>query len=368
MINATNTSWLSKLALVTVLSVSAAHAEPYLAARTGFKCSQCHLNKIGGGGRTEYGQAYTQYKMLMEQSQEWVRESRPEGVSSFDPKLNNAVTIGANFRAEQSAFIKNGTAPGKNELGIAEANLYVNVDLVKNFLSLYIDQTMAPASANREMWVMARNLPGNSYVRVGNTLLPYGLRLTDDQAFIRANTNYTYSNPAIAAEVGIEPGPVSFIANLSNTRLSTVGSVVHRRFRVGGSYSTDVKDAANQTFVTYGPFATANFGRFTMLGEVDFIKKANIADSLPDIKQMAHFYELNFLAMQGLNLKGTYEYFDKNTSVANKHDGQDRMTFGIETFPVEHLQLALYYRINRFVPDNDGANQNLLLGRTQVFF
>jgi hypothetical protein len=368
MIKGAMTMKFSRAAVALALSIAAAHAEPYLAARTGFKCSQCHLNKVGGGGRTEYGQAYTQYKLLMSQSQEWVRGSRSEGVSSFDPKLNDAVTIGANFRAEQSAFLKNGSAASKNELGIAEANLYVNVELVKNFLSLYIDQTMAPASANREMWVMARNLPANSYVRVGNTLLPYGLRLTDDQAFIRANTNYTYSNPAVAGEIGIEPGPVSFIANLSNTRLSTIGSYVHRRFRVGGSYSTDVKGAANQTFVTYGPFATANFGRFTMLGEVDFIKKANTADTLPDIKQVAHFYELNFLAMQGVNLKGTYEYLDRNTAVANKHDGQDRMTFGIETFPIQHLQLALYYRLNRFVPDNDSKNQDMLLGRTQIFF
>src|SRR5690606_32461545 len=109
-----------------------------------------------------------------------------------------------------------GTLPSDRQHTIAESNVYINIELAKNFLSLYIDQNMA-AGSNREMWMMARNLPGKSYVKVGRTLLPYGFRLMDDAAFVRSKTGYTYGTTQLAGEIGFEPGPLSIIANLTNT-------------------------------------------------------------------------------------------------------------------------------------------------------
>lgn len=346
---------------VALLAASAV-AEPYMAVRTGFKCSQCHLNQSGGAGRTEYGNAYTQYKLVMEQTQAMIRNSRDAGMTSFDPKLNDAVTIGANFRTEGNVYAKRGALPADNQHNIAEANIYVNVDLVKNFLSFYIDQTMAPtASTNREMWMMAR-LPYKSYVKVGRTLLPYGLRIMDDQAFIRAGTRYGYGRHDLAGEIGFEPGPVSVIANLTNDHFSSVGSVVFRNFRVGGSYGA-VTDGAQ--FTTYGPFLGASYGPFTAMAELDFIEEAS-ADST--IRSVAQFYELNVVPWQGINLKTTYEYFDRNTKIANRRDGQQRMTFGAEVFPIQYLQVGLYYRVNQFIPQSDAGNRDALIARAHVYF
>src|SRR5690606_10585957 len=137
-----------------------------------------------------------------------------------------------NFRTEGVVTQQQGAIAADRQHNIAESNVYLNVELVKNFLSFYVDQNMA-AGSNREIWMMARNLPLNSYVKVGRTLLPYGYRLMDDQAFIRTKMNYTYGRQDLAGEVGLEPGPFSVIANLTNAHLSTVGSVVFRNFRVG---------------------------------------------------------------------------------------------------------------------------------------
>lgn len=338
-----------------------AFAEPYMAVRTGFKCSQCHLNQSGGAGRTEYGTAYTQYKLVHEQTQAMIRNATDAGVTSFDPKLNDAITVGGNFRTEGAIQQKSGSIPSDRQHSIAESNVYLNFELVKNFLSLYVDQNMA-SGTNREMWMMARNLPGKSYIKIGRTLLPYGFRLMDDQAFIRNNTRYTYGRSDLAGEIGFEPGPVSVIANLTNTHFSSVGSVVFRNFRVGGSYGA-VTDGTK--FTTYGPFAGASYGRFTAMAEFDMIEEAS-ADST--IKRTAQFYELNFVPTQGANLKTTYEYFDRNDKIANKRDGQQRITFGAELFPIQYLQVGLYYRLNSFVPQNDGANQDQIIGRAHVFF
>jgi hypothetical protein len=295
-------------------------------------------------------------------AQEDILSTREGALTSFDPKLNDAVTISGNFRTEQFVKQKSGSEPADNVHQVSESNLYINIDLVKNFLSLYIDQNMA-AGSNREMWMMARKLPLNSYVKVGRTLLPYGFRLMDDQAFIRSKTGYTYGTTQLAGEVGLEPGPVSVIANVTNSNFSTVGSVVFRKFRVGGSYA---KTTEGTEFQAYGPFAGVNFGKWTMLAEVDFIKEPLTDTS--DVNRVAHFYEVNFLPVQGLNLKTTYEYFDNNTKIGNVRDGQDRMTFGAEFFPIQHLQVGAYYRVNRGNPKNDLNNQDMLITRAHVFF
>src|SRR5690606_34304264 len=107
-------------ALVVLLAASA-FAEPYMAVRTGFKCSQCHLNQTGGAGRTEYGNAYTQYKLVMSQTQSLIKNSREDGLTSFDPKLNDAVTIGANFRTEQFMNQESGAIAADNQHSISEA-------------------------------------------------------------------------------------------------------------------------------------------------------------------------------------------------------------------------------------------------------
>jgi hypothetical protein len=354
--------------VTAILSVFAAfcavvaHAEPYMAVRTGFKCSQCHLNQTGGGGRTEYGQAYTEYKLLMKQTQEAILSGREGALTSFDPKLNDVITLGGNFRTEGTLSQKQGAIASDRQHTIAESNVYINVELVKNFLSMYVDQNMA-TGANREFWMMARKLPLNSYVKVGRTLLPYGLRLMDDQAFVRNGTNYTYGRHDLAGEVGVEPGPISVVANLTNSHFSSVGSVVYRKFRVGGSYGA-VTDG--QKYTTYGTFAGANFGIFTALAEVDFIESP--LDDSTDVRQVAQFYELNAVPMQGLNVKTTFEYLDSDTKIANARDGQQRWTFGAEIFPIQHLQVGAYYRINRGNPQNDLSNQDMLITRAHVFF
>lgn len=343
------------------VNVAEVAAEPYMAVRTGFKCSQCHLNQSGGAGRTEYGQAYTQYKLVMEQTQSLIRNNKDAGLTSFDPKLNDAITVGGNFRTEGYVVPEQGALSADRRHQISESNLYFNFELVKNYLSLYVDQNMASGS-NREMWMMVRNLPGNSYVKIGRTLLPYGFRLMDDQAFIRSQTNYTYGRHDLAGEIGFEPGPFSVIANLTNSHFSSVGSIVFRNFRIGGSYGAVTEGAQ---FTTYGPFVGASYGPFTAMAEVDFIEQES-GDST--IRKVAQFYELNVVPVQGTNVKATYEYFDRNTKIANRRDGQQRITFGAELFPIQFLQVGLYYRINDFIPQNDAGNQNSLIGRAHVFF
>ena len=365
------------LGLAVMLPAAGVNAEPYLAVRTGFKCSQCHVNPIGAGIRTDYGTAYTEYLLLMTQTQQLMK-AQQGGQTSFDPKLNNSITVGGNFRMENvgtgsysyaDTNYNSVIAKGSNTFNVKEGNFFINIDLIKNFLNLYLDENIWQAPGPREVWAMVSNLPLNGYIKAGQMLLPYGLRLMDDDAFIRNKTFYTFNNPDKAVEVGLEPGPLSLTLNLTQNRFSSVGSLNFRNFRVGGSFGSGFT-SYRQTFdQSYGPFVGANFGRFTLMSEVDFIRKPNNIPGLPNIHQLAEFYEVNFLPWQGFNVKGTYEYFDRNRDVSNTRDGQDRWTFGVEPFVARFLQLGVYYRINRFIPQSVGSdNQSMLITRAHVFF
>lgn len=348
------------LALVAVPAV----AEPYIAVRTGFKCSQCHVNRTGGAMRTEYGQAYSQYKLLM-------KSPVQRGASaSFDPRLNGAISLGGNFRVEQirtQEYAHGGTVtPSTDNTLFKEANVYANIELLKGFLSAYVDETVAPAPANREIFATVQ-LPWNSWFKFGNMLLPYGFRLMDDLAFVRSVPNYSYNRTGLGYEIGMEPGPLSLAVNVGSENLSGLGSLtfkdlpVVRTFRVGGSYGTPFRKREREKSNTYGVFGGFALGMFTVLGERDWIKRDTV-------HSIADYVEVDFLPLQGLNFKGVYEYLWPDKSVPLANNGKRRITVGAEPFVTQYLQLGLYYRIQEWIPQSGGENQDQIMGRLHVFF
>jgi len=346
-------------------------AEPYIAVRTGFKCSQCHVNSTGGGKRTEFGEVYTQYKLLMQSAMN-------ENLAySFDPKLNKAISVGANFRIEGAytpaltSKLANPvdtirTAPSVWDPGsFKEKNLYIDVDLVKNWLKLYYDKDMSGGMA-RELWSKT-TLPFNTYFKFGKMLLPYGYRLMDDDAFVRIGTGYTYNTTQMAYEMGIEPGPLSLITNITETDVTSVGSLVFnhlpviRTFRVGSTVHRALTKHEKDKNGSYGVFGGASFGMFTFLGERDYTKD-NGTNKIED------YVEGDFLPWQGFNIKTVYESLWPDRNIPQAQTNQTRLTVGLEPFVTQYLQIGLYYRMNQWIPQNAEKNQDQIVGRLHVFF
>lgn len=340
-------------------------AEPYIAVRTGFKCSQCHVNGTGGGKRTDYGNVYSQYKLLMATP---LNDSLPY---SFDPRLSKSVTLGGNLRVEQAHTTDytnlNEKAPSRDEPTFRESNIYINVELVKNFLSAYVDETVGSTVANREMYGSVTPAPG-MWIKFGNMLLPYGFRLMDNTAFVREKTNYTYGRTGLGYEIGWEPGPLSLVTNITGENLSAVGSLVLRNtpiirtLRVGGSYGGGIRKADRGKNQVYGGFGGFALGMFTFLGERDYIQQ----DTLHSV---ADYYEVDFLPVKGGNIKFTYEYFWPDTKVDKARNVRTRTAIGVEPFLTSFMQVGLYYRKNEWIPQSVGiANQDEIYGRLHVFF
>lgn len=170
-------------------------SEPYLAVRGGYKCSQCHTNITGGGKRNAFGSIYTQttlpYKIISASSLQNLLGYRDAADADYGTFVANTLadflSFGANLRVENRTTFSEGPLETSNSFDITEANLYIEAQLLRDFLSFYVDERLGPSAAgSREIFGLIR-VPrwGNVYFKGGKFLLPYGWRLQDDSAFIR---------------------------------------------------------------------------------------------------------------------------------------------------------------------------------------
>ncbi len=338
--------------MIAISAVGASRAlaadEPYLAVRTGFKCSQCHTNRTGGGKRNGFGNVYAQTRLPIT-----LMGTGGEG-PFLDTQISRFFSLGADVRVGTSREFT-GDSP-KNPITLDEGTLYIEARVVPDILTIYADQLIAPGNTrNRELFVLVGSLPWQSYVKVGRFFLPYGLRLLDDREFIRQRTGFNYSNSDLGLELGLEPGPLSMSVavangtqgaeeNNSDKLVSGLASLVFSWFRVGASASRNDAETGRQDVV--GAFGGLSVGRFDFLGELDYIYDTPNGGSSVD--QFAAFVEGNLLATQGLNLKVTYGFLDPDRSVGE--NAQVRWRFGAESFITQFLQVSLFYSLLQDIP------------------
>ena len=314
--------------------------EPHLSIRTGLPCSQCHVNRTGGGARTAFGSIYAQTRLPMRQS---VFRGR---------FLNSFLSVGADARI--ATEVTSGDSPDTG-FGVEEANLYLEARVVPDVLTVYIDQTVGPGSATtREVFGLV-GLSSDVYVKAGKFLLPYGLRLQDDAAFVRQQTGFTFDTPDVGVEVGFEPGPLSVFASVTNgtqgaaennddKQVTASAALIFPSFRVGASGSHN--DAPGSSRDVFGGFAGLGLGRVTILGEVDYI--FDTFDTGADSNQFAAYIEGDVLIARGINLKATYGFLDPDRDIAE--NARTRVRFGVELFPVPFLRIAALYTMLEDIP------------------
>src|SRR2546430_15435954 len=80
------------LLLSLLLLALEAHAEPYLAVQTGFKCGQCHVNPTGGGERTVFGNVFAQTQLAANRID--------TGADVWTGEINRFLSIGGDVRAQ----------------------------------------------------------------------------------------------------------------------------------------------------------------------------------------------------------------------------------------------------------------------------
>jgi hypothetical protein len=368
-------------------------AEPYMAVREGMRCSACHVNVTGGGKRTDLIAMHA--KDVLRYPSFFEKLAKP--VEAFGGDINQYLAIGADLRTSATLIMQDLGADGtvsnntafrgrldEVDIEVNEADLYADIRLIPDVLSLYVDQRFSPNTTTREAWGMLR-LPYDIFIKAGKMFLPYGLELQDDNAFIRggrngsATTGFSFLQQQAAGEVGIEPGPFSFIAAVSQgppgdrdvqvttTAYAVVDDIpVVRNILFGGSFSRTGPPGV-QTNV-FGFFTGTNLGPFTYLGEVDFRYDKTDQTGGEYRGTFLCYSELNYLAFGWLNTKLAFDYADDDGDISQRaDDSENRVSVGIEPFFSRFLQFRLFYRVSNGIESNPSHNQDLWIAELHIF-
>ncbi len=357
-------SWIV-CAVVSLIS-GVADAEPYLAARMGQKCIQCHVNPTGGGLRSTYGNIYAQTQLAATQLRG--KEDDP-----WTGLVGKYIAVGGNVRANYDRV----DVPNRaytSEFGLEEARAYLDVSIIPGRLSVYVDERVAPGTAenmeaNVRFWLRESEL----YVKAGKMYLPFGWRLEDDNAFVRQASGIGMTAPDNGVEVGWERGAYTAQLALSNgtsagpednrgKQASFRGEYVQSIWRAGASASFNDSELGDMN--AYAVHGAVRTGPVVWLGEVDYIDDKSLGVS--GRKQLVSLAEADWLIHPGHNLKLTYEVLEPDEDV--DEDEQTRSSLVYELSPVEFLQLRVGARIYDGIPQNDLQNRRQYFVQLHGFF
>ena len=362
---------------LAVFAPSQAWAEPRFAIREGVQCSACHINQTGGGMRTPYGASFSQTDLP---------SRRLKGV--YLPDTGSYIRIGANLRlglrtvlATETKLIveETDTTPrfeqtfnqeASSSFEISEGNLYVQVEPIPGHLTVYIDETVSPEGASsREAFVMVYGLPLGLYAKAGRFMLPFGMRIKDDNAFIRQQTGFTYADQDLGVEIGLSKHPVSASVAFTNgsgggfdpnifKRITASVSVAGPWIRAGGSFSYNDTSQGDFTFRTWtgGGNLGLRLGRLQLMGEFDWIH--GLTDTEP-YDQYALYGGVDFEPYKGVYLRFRWEGYDPLVSLKENH--RDRFLFGLSWFPAQFVEVRAEYRLNRDIPQRVGGNADEII-------
>ena len=331
-------------------------AEPYLAAQMGLKCAQCHVNPTGGGLRSVFGNSFAQTTLAQK------RIGAEEDL--WTGQVMKFLAVGGNARANYN-WEEVPHQDSTNDFAVEEARAYFDFGVIPNRLSVYLDQRFAPGnSTNMEANVRFWFKENSSYEKAGRMYLPFGYRVEDDGAFVRALSGINMQAPDEGIEFGFESASWTAQIALSNgagggteldsgKQVTTRAEFVKQRWRAGASLLYNDTDLGSRTGA--GLFGAFNLGPVTLLGEVDYFDDESIGDG----KLMATLAEADWKIRQGHNLKLTYEWLEPDDDV--DEDEQTRASLLYEWSPIQFVQIRAGVRMYDGIPQND--NQN----RTQAF-
>lgn len=369
-------------AAVAVMALVAvrAHAEPYLAVRSGAKCSDCHTNLDGGGKRTPFAHIH---------SHDILRDLQilplPKGVRSFNGELNQWVSIGSDLRVRSTTtWDSNPDAEGRvpenrafrshfasEDLEVQQATGYLEVDLWPEVLTLYGDFNAAGGGVTAREAIAILKLPYNVFLKGGRFFPPYGLRLYEDESFTRSRVGFTFQNPDEGFEVGVIPGPFYFAASVTNgaggdrdVLTSFNGYGVFDDLPVVRNVLAGASVARQSNKRTVGAiYGGANLWKFTYLAEFDWIDDRTVLPPDTGRDQYASYAEVNLLLFDWLNLRGTFDFI----KVSGNRD-QVRYQIGAEPFIDKFIQPRLYYVINNGPGNQPEQNTTQLVFELHFFF
>lgn len=349
--------------VVGLLLCGAVTAEPYLAVESGLKCANCHVNPSGGGKRTPFGTLYARNQIAERVlGGGGAGEGQAGEGTPWTGDITDWFAIGGNVRGGWESVDIPGVGDD-SETDISRATVYAEVRAIPNLLSLYVDQKIGPdGSDNREAYLLVTPQQGKYTLKVGQMFRPFGLRIEDDNAFVRQTSGINFLTPDDGVEVGLElPNWSAQLAITEGTgggpdtggddQVSLSAAYVQPRWRVGASYNVNDDPLGDRDMQAL--FAGFRTGPISWLAELDFI-----TDELPggDQDVYASLVEGNWRLRKGHNLKFTYEYLDPDRDL--DEDERERYSLIWEYSPIQLVQARVGVRAYNGIPAFPTSNRD----------
>lgn len=332
------------LAAVISLHADPSSAEPYLAVGKGKKCSACHVNGTGGGGRTRYGATFGATTLPR---RAWPRTPRAEGLQRFLATGDaGPFRLGGDFEFKNETFREDPGHHVTNELGWEDARVYASWEAVPDRLSLYLDERVAPGgAASREALLLFTGLPHGGWVKAGRGYLPFGLRLDDDDAWTRRATGFSMDNVDDMVEVGFEPGKWSFVGSISNgtsgggdpdsrKQVTVMAQRTGERFTLGVSGAHNNGDAGDRTAAAV--HGGVNVGSVSVLAEADQVWDDDDATGVSS-RTRAYLVESRWWFRPGMNFRLSWDLIDPDPRIVE--NSRNRVGLGWSGFLYPNLLL-----------------------------
>jgi hypothetical protein len=351
----------SLLAVIALLPLSA-NAEPYLAVESGLKCANCHVNPSGGGKRNVFGTLYARNQISARALD--LAEGRAPWTGDVSSRW---FAVGGNFRGGYTSV----EVPGfedQSETDVSRATVYAELRAIPNLLSVYVDQKVAPdGSENREAYLLLTPQQGKFTIKAGQMFVPFGLRLQDDNTFVRQATGVNFLTPDDGIEFGVElakwSAQLAVIEgrNGADDQVSASATYIQPRWRVGASVNSSEDAFGDRQMQSL--FAGLKTGPISWLAEVSLV-----TDESPVFERdfYATLLEGNWRLRKGHNLKFGYEFLEPDRD--RDEDQQERYSFQWEYSPVQFVQSRVGLRRYNGIPNIAVSNRDEVFAELHVYF
>ena len=335
-----------------LLCLDFALALPRFAVQNGSSCMACHVNPTGSGLRNDYGSNVVALEELP------FKKWQARGDEDWDGTIGDHLQVGGDFRVQGIQYGNTADTTRKSAVFPMQAEVYTYLELHEN---AGIFTKLSAKSSETEFWGLFKVLPQNGWIRVGQTLPNYGIRLDDHTSFFRYG-NMSKTSVGLDYQEGFQlfwskkSSLIEFGLPFGNGFLFTASGGTPLN-----SGSQEMKNITSQlyfarSFKKFAPMFSLNFMKeedFTLMGiggGLSFSKftwtfELDKAENLIDGKNSYAFYdELAWEIKQGVHLIAKYDFFDPDEKFLT--GAISRYTLGVELFPLNILEVKIQARLS----------------------
>jgi hypothetical protein len=168
---------------------------PLSQRKCSLNCDSCHVNPSGGGMRNQYARYYARNRSSM------FSIPAMSKIEKDRQRIERYIQLGGDLRWAKVDF-----EDRKDMEFYMHREYYVAVHPLP-YISFYYQNGRYPRGidSRRESFLLIRDLPYNSYVKVGRFIPPFGLRIPDHTSWVRDSLNLGHFDWVDGVEFGTNP-------------------------------------------------------------------------------------------------------------------------------------------------------------------